>query len=77
MLHFILSPFPHRDSFVSWDSLYTVVSLQDSLYTVVSPDFGEFFILLDRYEVCSRAGSGLFFILKTVSFLNFLKKVDI
>jgi hypothetical protein len=35
-----------------------------------------FLIYLDRYEVQNRAGSGLFFILKRSSYLNF-KKVGI
>jgi hypothetical protein len=35
-----------------------------------------FFIYLDRYEVPNSARSGLFFILKRSSYLNFLKSWD-
>jgi hypothetical protein len=38
----------------------------------VSRDFGLLFLIyLDRYKVPNRAGSGLFFILKRSSYLNF------
>jgi hypothetical protein len=41
---------------------------------IVSRDFGTiFFISLDRFEGRNRAGSGLFFILITFSYLNFNK----
>jgi hypothetical protein len=39
---------------------------------IVSRDFCVLFLIyLDRYEVPYRAGSGLFFILKRSSYLNF------
>jgi hypothetical protein len=39
---------------------------------IVSRDFGVLFLIyLDRYEVTSRAGSGLFFLLKRSSYSNF------
>jgi hypothetical protein len=43
---------------------------------IVSRDFGVLFLIyLDRYEVPNRAGSGLFFILRRSSYLNFLKSL--
>jgi hypothetical protein len=39
---------------------------------IVSRDFGVLFLIyLDRNEIPNRAGSGLFFILKRSSYLNF------
>jgi hypothetical protein len=44
---------------------------RDSLTRLWCP----FFIYLDKYEVPNRAGSGLFFILKWASYLNFYKSL--
>jgi hypothetical protein len=50
------------------------IMLNFILKGIVSRDFGiRFLIYLDRYEAPNRAGSGLFFILKRSSYLNFFK----
>jgi hypothetical protein len=52
-------------------------SLIAALKGIVYRDFGVLFMIsLDSYEVHSRAGYGLFFILLAFSYINF-KKVDI